>query len=90
MTNHESEPEIEASDEQLAGVYANWTRVIYSTNEFTIDFVRLDPAAEWPRGIMVSRIAVPPNAFAIFTDQAQAAWSEYLRRAMPRELDNGV
>ncbi len=48
--------DIKASDEQLAGKYANMMQVSHNKEEFIFDFVSLFP----PSGQLVSRVLVSP------------------------------
>jgi hypothetical protein len=48
--------QIKASDEKLAGSYANMMQVSHTREEFVLDFVNLFP----PSGQLVSRILVSP------------------------------
>ncbi len=48
--------QIKASDEKLAGNYANMMQVSHTKEEFALDFVSLFP----PSGQLVSRILVSP------------------------------
>ena len=48
--------QIKASDEKLAGQYANMMQVSHTKEEFALDFVSLFP----PSGQLVSRILVSP------------------------------
>ncbi len=48
--------QIKASDEQLAGSYANMMQVIHTKEEFVMDFVSLVP----PQGVLASRVIISP------------------------------
>ncbi len=55
MSAHEDDPpEITIDARPFAGVLANGVRVTGKSDEFTIDFVRLDPVE--PRGMVVARV----------------------------------
>lgn len=59
MPNSNPQPkqiQIKASDEKLAGLYANMMQVSHTKEEFALDFVSLLP----PSGQLVSRILVSP------------------------------
>ncbi len=48
--------QIKASDEKLAGNYANMMQVSHTREEFVLDFVNLIP----PSGQLVSRVLISP------------------------------
>ncbi len=48
--------QIKASDEKLAGKYANMMQVSHTREEFVLDFVNLIP----PSGQLVSRVLISP------------------------------
>jgi hypothetical protein len=48
--------QIKATDEKLAGVYANMMQVSHTKEEFVLDFVNILP----PSGQLVARILVSP------------------------------
>lgn len=56
MSNDNKPIEIKASDEQIAGQYANMMQISHTKEEFVLDFVSLFP----PTGRLVSRIVVSP------------------------------
>ena len=72
--------------EQLGGVYANWAQVSHSEHEFTIDFVRMEYAAQPVRGVVVSRVSVSPLFVTQLIDALQANWLTYASKAMPQEV----
>lgn len=51
--------QIKASDEKLAGVYANMVQVGHTQEEFVLDFMNVFP----PAGTLVSRVVVSPQHF---------------------------
>ena len=71
---------------QMAGVWANWAQVSHSEHEFTLDFVRLEYAADPPRGIVVSRVSVSPLFVTQLIDALTDNWKTYAQKAMPREV----
>ena len=71
---------------QMAGVWANWAQVSHSEHEFTLDFVRLEYAADPPRGIVVSRVSVSPLFVTQLIDALTDNWKKYAQKAMPREV----
>lgn len=56
MSNDNKPIEIKASDEQIAGQYANMMQISHTKEEFILDFVSLFP----PTGRLVSRVLVSP------------------------------
>jgi hypothetical protein len=80
-----SEPDVEISIDarRLAGVWANSARVDAKSDEFTIDFIRVDP---WqPRAMVVSRVALSPNFVREFLDEAERVWQTWADRTLPPE-----
>ncbi len=55
--NNEQQIQIKATDEMLAGDYANMMQVSHTKEEFIFDFVSLFP----PSGQLISRILVSPS-----------------------------
>lgn len=80
------EAQIVLQPDQMAGVWANWAQVYHSEHEFTIDFVRMDPASRSPRGIVVARVSVSPLFITQLIDALQRNWSQYAEKAMPKEV----
>lgn len=94
VSDHESpEPgqervlEISIDQAQAGGVWANFARVHHSEHEFTIDFVRIDYAAQ-PNltGVVVSRVGVSPLFVTQLIHALQDNWEKYARKAMPKEV----
>jgi hypothetical protein len=71
---------------QMAGVWANFARVGHSPFEFTLDFVRLDFAAQPPTGIVVARVSVSPLFITQLIDVLNSNWEKYAEKAMPKEV----
>jgi hypothetical protein len=67
----------------LLGVWANGTRVVRRSDEFTIDFLR--DVAELPRPVLVARALVPPAAAFDLRDQLDDALRSYTEFSMPVE-----
>jgi hypothetical protein len=77
-----------AIDPTMAGgVWANFARVHHSEHEFTVDFVRIDYAAQ-PNltGVVVARVAVSPLFVTQLIAALQENWDMYAKKAMPREV----
>lgn len=76
---------VDEPQHQRAGVWANQFEITYSRHEFTIDFERID--YRLGRGVLVARIATSPLLMSELKDAIDAIWSEYSKRAMPKEID---
>lgn len=88
MTKEEGDqPELQIlmPPEQLAGVYANWAQVSHTEHEFTLDFVRVEYAANPPRGVVVSRVSVSPLFVSQLISALEDNWSKYAEKALPKE-----
>jgi hypothetical protein len=83
----EPKPTIIVRPEQIGGVWANWARITYARQEFTIDLVRLDPFAR--RGIVVARVAASADFVQNLTKALDFIWHDWARTAMPPELEEG-
>lgn len=64
LSDHEDEPleepeppDITIPPEWVPGAYANYAMVAYTSHEFTLDFVRMDPYHN--EGVVVARISCP-------------------------------
>jgi hypothetical protein len=70
---------IHLDPENLAGVYANFANVSFSSYEFTITFARIDHEVEEGDvpGVVVSRINMSPQFARELIDAMQDAWSRY-------------
>jgi Protein of unknown function (DUF3467) len=70
---------IHLDPENLAGVYANFANVSFSTYEFTVTFARIDHEVEEGDvpGVVVSRINMSPQFARELIDAMQDAWSRY-------------
>lgn len=80
-------PEIVLLPDQMGGVWANWALVSHSEHEFTLDFVRMDSTVPPPgRGIVVARVSVSPLFVTQLIDALSRNWSEYAKKALPREV----
>jgi hypothetical protein len=79
--------EVLIDQQHAAGVWANFARVNHSPHEFTIDFVRIDFAAQpHLQGVVVARVAVSPLFVTQLIDALQENWQTYANQAMPREV----
>jgi hypothetical protein len=59
----EGQVQISADDEDLKGRYANLMSVSHTAEEFVLDFFAVTPAANGPRGHLVSRVIVSPSHY---------------------------
>ena len=78
--------EILIDAEQMAGTWANFARVSHSPHEFTLDFVRMDFAANPTNGIVVSRVSVSPLFITQLIEALTDNWNDYAKLAMPKEV----
>jgi len=87
MANSRDEPEFELYMEpaQQAGAWANWVRVTHTSQEFTIDFARVDPFTP-SEGVLVARVALRPFAASQLREALDAEWRWYAAEAMPEEI----
>ena len=71
---------IHLDPEHLAGVYANFANVSFSSYEFTVTFARIDHEVEEGDvpGVVVSRINMSPQFARELIDAMQDAWSRYM------------
>ena len=86
-----TEPDVEITIDarRFVGVWANAARVDAKSDEFTIDFIRIDPRQ--PRGMVVSRVTLSPNFMRDFLDDAEGVWQTWADRSLPPEArGNGV
>lgn len=79
--------EVQITPDQMGGVWANFARVNHSEHEFTIDFVRIDFAAQ-PNltGIVVARVGVSPLFVRQLIQALEDNWAKYAKKAMPKEV----
>jgi hypothetical protein len=70
---------IHLDPEHLAGVYANFANVSFSSYEFTVTFARIDHEVEEGDvpGVVVARINMAPQFARELIDAMQDAWSRY-------------
>ena len=70
---------IHLDPENLAGVYANFANVSFSSYEFTLTFARIDHEVEEGDvpGVVVSRVNMSPQFTRELIDAMQDAWSRY-------------
>ena len=70
---------IHLDPEHLAGVYANFANVSFSSYEFTVTFARIDHEVEEGDvpGVVVSRINMAPQFARELIDAMQDAWSRF-------------
>jgi hypothetical protein len=82
-------PNILATPDALAGVFANWAQVSLSEHEFTVDFARMDPTAPPPgTGVLVSRIAMSSVLMRQLLNLLEAAWADYAEKVIGGEVEN--
>ena len=70
---------IHLDPENLAGVYANFANVSFSSYEFTLTFARIDHEVEEGDvpGVVVARVNMSPQFTRELIDAMQDAWSRY-------------
>ena len=70
---------IHLDPENLAGVYANFANVSFSSYEFTVTFARIDHEVEEGDvpGVVVSRVNMSPQFARELIEAMQDAWSRY-------------
>ena len=70
---------IHLDPENLAGVYANFANVSFSTYEFTLTFARIDHEVEEGDvpGVVVTRVNMSAQFTHELIDALQDAWSRY-------------
>jgi hypothetical protein len=70
---------IHLDPEHLAGFYANFANVSFSSYEFTVTFARIDHEVEEGDvpGVVVARINMSPQFARELIDAMQDAWSRY-------------
>lgn len=84
MSAHEDDsPEITIDARRFAGVWANGVRVTGKSDEFTIDFVRLDPVE--PRGMVVARVTCSPTFVRDVMDELERTWHDWMWGSSPPE-----
>jgi Protein of unknown function (DUF3467) len=79
---------LHTTPEVMAGVYANFATISHSDYEFTLTFSRVDhevDADEVP-GVVVSRVALSPQAMRELIAAMQDNWSKWETRANIRRL----
>jgi hypothetical protein len=79
---------IHLDPEQMAGVYANFANVTFSTYEFTITFARIDHELEEGDvpGVVVSRVNMSMQFFQELLAAMQDSWSKYSTQQGIRNL----
>ncbi len=79
--------ELFVSEQNRAGVWANFAAVNHSPYEFTLDFARLEFNGEKPTGgVVVARVSMSPLFIQQLIDALQANYSEWVAKAMPPEV----
>jgi uncharacterized protein DUF3467 len=83
VSGDDDQPEVEISIDarRFAGVFANASQVEAKPDEFTIDFIRVDPRQ--PRGMVVARVTVSPNFMRSFLDQGERVWQTWVDSTPP-------
>lgn len=79
--------EILMPPEQIGGSWANFARVTHSPYEFTLDFIRIDFAAE-PRkqGVVVARISMSPLFISQLIDALKSNWEAFAEKSLEIEV----
>ena len=74
---------ITIGDQQFAGVWANDVWIAQRPDEFTLDFIRVDPRES--RGAIVARVAVSPRLMRSLLDTGECCWQTWSDSTMPPE-----
>ena len=77
------DPEITIDARRFVGAWTNAVRVNAQRDEFTIDFVRMDPVQ--PRGMVVARITCSPPFLREFIDELERVWQNWAWGSSPPE-----
>ena len=79
---------IHLDPENLAGVYANFANVSFSSYEFTLTFARIDHEVEEGDvpGVVVTRVNMSPQFTRELIDAMQDAWSRYTTQQGIKDL----
>ena len=79
---------IHLDPKHLAGVYANFANVSFSSYEFTVTFARIDHEVEEGDvpGVVVSRVNMSQQFFQELLAAMQDAWSKYSTQQGIRNL----
>jgi hypothetical protein len=79
---------IHLDPENLAGVYANFANVSFSSYEFTLTFARIDHEVEEGDvpGVVVARVNMSPQFTRELIDAMQDAWSRYTTQQGIKDL----
>jgi Protein of unknown function (DUF3467) len=79
--------DIRVPDEWAAGVYANVSAVTFTPDEFTIDFIRLNPYRAG--GVVVARVACSSNAGRDLTLKLVSQLRAWAETVLSEEGGNG-
>jgi hypothetical protein len=77
--SRERQLNIHLDPEHLAGVYANFANVSFSSYEFTVTFARIDHEVEEGDvpGVVVSRVNMSPQFMRELLDAMTDSWSRW-------------
>ncbi len=84
MRNEHEDLEVPIDDLQIAGVWANLVWIAPRADEFTLDFIRVDPRE--PRGAIVARVALSPRLMRQFLDDGEMSWQTWSESGLPPEV----
>ena len=76
--------ELSIEPDDLRGGWANAIRTARRFDEFTVDFLRADPFE--PRAALVARVIASPSLIGELRDALDGLWHDYVRNAMPPEV----
>jgi hypothetical protein len=86
VSSQSRRPRLHVPIDLRAGVWANWSEVGFTRDEFTLHFARLNAFPDGPdAGILVARVNMSPFAFRDLLDDADMIWKEYARLSLPSE-----
>jgi hypothetical protein len=77
--------ELTVEPDDIPGGWANFARVIASGEEFTVDFLRLDPFAPGTAA-RVARISGTAPFLARLVDELERVWQTWASEMMPPEV----
>jgi hypothetical protein len=81
------EPDISVPPHLAGGAWANDVFVYGGLDEFTVDFVRLDPIDD-AKGVLVARVAVSRACVLKLRRDLDIVWTEYVRATLPPEFQD--
>lgn len=79
----DEEPETHMSLERIGGVWANAVEAYLTPTEFTLDFIRRDPAEAI--GVCVARISFAALTARDLLDKLTPLWRQWVESSNPQE-----